>query len=77
MNKIKPEAWMHGYMEKLTDLRGEGSEGDWKRLAKEHICIYAKPMDTDNDAVKAGAGAAACGGGKMGGICNSVNNKSK
>ena len=44
---------MHGYMEKLTDLRGEGSEGDWKRLAKEHICVYARPMDTDNKVVKA------------------------
>ena len=48
---------MHGYMEKLTDLRGEGSEGDWKRLAKEHICIYAKPMDTDNNVAKTRGGS--------------------
>ena len=57
---------MHGYMEKLTDLRGEGSEGDWKRLAKEHICIYAKPMDTDNNILKAGGGGLGGGGQRRG-----------
>ena len=29
---------------------------DWKKLVKEHICIYAKPMDTDNNVVKAEVG---------------------
>lgn len=24
----------------------------WKRLAKEHRCIYAEPMDTDNNMVE-------------------------
>ena len=39
---------------RLTDLRGQvGGGGDWKRLAKEHICVYARPMDTDNKVVKA------------------------
>ena len=33
---------------------GGGRGGDWKRLAKEHICTYAKPMDTDSNVVKAG-----------------------
>ena len=50
-----------------------------KRLAKEHICIYAKPMDTDNSAVKTGvrvgAGWRGAKGGGMQNICNSVNNK--
>lgn len=38
----------------MTDLRRNGGWGDWKRLAKEHIYIYAEPMDTDNDVVEAG-----------------------
>ena len=38
---------------RLIDQRGEGVRGNWKRRAKEHICIY-KPMDTDNDVVKGG-----------------------
>lgn len=32
---------------RLTDLRGEGDGGDWKRL--EHTCMYVYPMDTDNN----------------------------
>ena len=27
--------------------------GSWKRLAEEHICIYARPINTDNNVVKA------------------------
>ena len=50
INKIKPEAWIH-------ETDGQISEGrvwgDWKRLAKQHICMYAKPMDTDDKVVKA------------------------
>ena len=41
--------------------RGEDGAGDWKRLAKEHICIYAKPMDIDNTVVKLGGGGAGQG----------------
>lgn len=33
---------------RLTDLKGEEVGGDWERLAKEPICIYAWPMDTDD-----------------------------
>ena len=52
---------------------------DWKKLVKEHICIYAKPMDTDNNVVKAEVGnrdlVEVEKGGKMLDICYSVNNK--
>ena len=53
MNKIRPEAWIHG-----TDwhLRGEVGGGDWKRLAKEHRCMYAELMDTDNNVVEGQGG---------------------
>ena len=57
--------------------RGEGWK-DWKRLAKEHICIYAEPMDTDNSVVKAREGAKVGQRGTkrgIGDICNSVCNK--
>lgn len=57
--------------------RGEGW-GDWTSLAKEHTFIYAKPMDTDNNIMKAGGGGAGCRRAKegtMGDISNSVNNK--
>ena len=44
-------------MEQLIDLRGDGrGGGDWKRLAKEHICTYANPMGTDHSVVKVGGG---------------------
>ena len=61
-----------GTWNRMTDLRGEEGEGNWKKLAKEHICIYAWPMDTDNNVMKGGHG----GGGKTrrnGDISNSVN----
>ena len=41
---------------RLIDLRVEGVERDWKKLAKECICIYSKPTDTDNNAVYARGG---------------------
>ena len=43
---------------RLTDLRGTGAERweDWKRLAQEHIRMWAKPMDTDNIAKVRGGG---------------------
>ena len=44
-----------------------------KRVAKEHICTYAQPMDTDNNVVKA-RGDRGWGGGAMEDICNSFNN---
>ena len=37
---------------RLTAVRGRR---DWKGLAREHICIYVKPIDRDN-VVKAGRG---------------------
>lgn len=44
----------------MEDLRGEvdrvGSWGDWKRLTKQHTCIYIQPMETDNNVVKARGG---------------------
>ena len=69
--------------DRLIDLRGEKGEGDWKRLAKEHICIYAKAMNTDNNVVDVrGLGGEQAGPWWMGkkgegmvDICNSVNNK--
>ena len=48
-----------GTWNRMTDLRGEEGEGNWKKLAKEHICIYAWPMDTDNHVVKARVGVGA------------------
>ena len=48
---------------RLIDIRGTGGGGgNWKRLAKEHTCIYAQPMDTDKNVVKAGDG------GQVGGL---------
>ena len=45
-------------MEQTDRSQRGGVEGDWKRLAKEHICIYAEPTDTDNNVVvKASWGA--------------------
>ena len=41
---------------RLTNLRVGG--GDQKGLAKNHICIYVKPMDTDSNVVKARGGGA-------------------
>lgn len=38
----------------MTDLRRKRGWGYWKRLAKEHIYIYAEPMNTDNNVVEAG-----------------------
>ena len=49
-------------------------------FAKEHMCIYAKPMGADSNAVKARVGGGAWWRGEgrqMGGICNTVNNKEK
>lgn len=62
-----------------TDLRRRGC-GDWKRVAEDHECRYAQPMDRDNDVVKAGgtgsgAGQSRAKGGEIGDICNSINNK--
>ena len=63
---------------RLTDLRVEEVEGCWKKLANEHIHIYAKSMDTDNH-VKASGECRGWVEGEKGGekevICNSVNNK--
>ena len=50
MNQIKPEAWTHGTDRQLSEGRWQG---DWKRLAEEHICICAWPVDTDDTVVKA------------------------
>ena len=33
--------------------------GYWKRLAKEHICIYVWLMNTDNNVMKSRVGAGA------------------
>ena len=76
MNKIKPEAWIHGTDGQISEKRGWE---DWKRLAKEHIRVYAKPMDTDYNVVKAGVGGRQrLGGtgkeGKWRASINSVNN---
>ena len=65
---------------RLIHFRGGGDHReDWKRLAKEDICIYAKPMDTNNDVVKGGGwgldGEEKCS--KMGNICNSLENKKR
>ena len=38
---------------RLTDLKGDKGWRDWKRLAEEHICICAWPVDTDDTVVKA------------------------
>ena len=46
MNKIKPEAYIHGTN---RQVRGGGGLGDWERLAIEHVYIYVKPMDRDNN----------------------------
>ena len=43
-----------GTWNRLIDLRAEVGRGDWKRLAKKHICIYAKPMNTDNKVERVG-----------------------
>ena len=42
-------------MNRLTAV-GRRGWGDWKNLAKEHMCVYAKPMDTDSSVVQAGVG---------------------
>ena len=49
-------------MEQTDRPLREESWGDWKRLAKEHICIYANPMGTDHSVVKAGGGGTGSGG---------------
>ena len=41
MNKTKTRGM--GTWNRLTDVRREGCEGDWKRLAKEHIRIQTRP----------------------------------
>lgn len=60
---------------RLTELRG-GWSGGWKRLAEEHMWIYAEPTDTDNEVVKwrggggggeVRVGRAAAGGGEESG----------
>ena len=33
--------------------KGEECWGDWRRLSEEHMCLYARPIDTDNNMVKA------------------------
>ena len=43
---------------RLTAVREEGV-GDWKRLSKEYIWVYAQPRDPDNNAVKASGGGGA------------------
>ena len=40
-----------------------------KCLGKERVCIYAEPLDTDNNVVKAGVWQRLGGGGKRGGKC--------
>lgn len=75
---------------RLTDFKGEEGQGDWKRLAKDHVCIYAQSMtQATNNVVKAeeeglgrggeenGAGCRGTKGKKLGDICNSDNNKRK
>ena len=47
--------WRWGYISKINKVVG---------LAKEHICIYAQPMFTDNNVVKQGEGST--GGDKRG-----------
>lgn len=37
-------------------ILSEGGGGDWKKVAKEHACICAWPLDADNNVVKAGVG---------------------
>ena len=34
--------------ERLADFSGEAGGGDWKRLAREHIWVYAQALGTDN-----------------------------
>ena len=53
MNKIQSEAWTHGQTDRT---QGGGGKGDWKRLARGHTCVYAWPMGTDNNVVKAQGG---------------------
>ena len=50
---------------RLIDHREE----DWTKLAEEHTCIYAQPMDTDNSGEGWGGGSVEEGkGGEMGDI---------
>lgn len=47
---------MDGYTEQ-TDKVSEGlAGGGGLRLAREHTCVYVKPMDSDNDVTKVGTG---------------------
>ena len=70
-------------MEQIDNFKKRGVAGNWKRLAKEHTCIYAQPMDTDKNVVKAGDGGQVGGrgwvekakAGRRRDIFNSVNNK--
>lgn len=38
---------------RLTDLRGEEGGEDGKQSTKKYICIYAQPMDRDNNVINA------------------------
>ena len=64
-------------MEQTDRSQRGGVDGGWKKLAKERTCMYAKPLDTDNNVVKAGGLEAGWRRAKrgMGHVCNSVNNK--
>ena len=58
-------------MEQTDRARGEGDREDWKKSGEEHICIYAEPMDTDNNVMRTrgmgwGLGGVGHGGGNGG-----------
>ena len=63
-----------GTRKRLTAVRAAEGGRDWRRLVT-YVYAYSKPRDTDNNVVKVGEQGLLDGEeGKMGDICNSVNN---
>ena len=59
-------------MERIEQISEGQGWGDQRRLAEERICIYAQPLDTDEDVVKPWRGWGLSGGGRSRGKWTSV-----
>ena len=55
-----------------------GSSWAWKTLGREHTCIHALPMDTENNVKARGGGwMEGAKGREVGDTCNSISNKKR